>query len=369
MRFATLSSTLQPELGIQRDHIMKIISIRSPRLLTVALAFAALAACAKGPVENLPKLDIDPARVVVAGLSSGAYMATQSHLAWPEIFSGAALVAGGPYGCAQGDLGRALSSCTKGKPANDVEGLVNVARQRSTQGKLGELSALAGDHIYVLHGRQDNTVAESVSRDSADFYTALKKGMPALDSLSVQWDGERDFAHNLPLVTEGKNCDKSESPYLGHCGFDAAGAIYSYLYGKATNSADTAKGELRPFSQKALNGDLSDTYLADNGYVYLPAVCLAGERCGVLVVFHGCQQNADTVGETFVREAGFNRWADVYKVAVLYPQTRATFAPLNPKACWDWWGYSGEDYDTRQGVQQQWLMHALAALGVPQAAR
>ena len=37
----------------------------------------------------------------------------------------------------------------------------------------------------------------------------------------------------------------------------------------------------------------------------------------------------------FVRDAGFNRWADAYDVAVLYPQTRASFNPLNPQACFD----------------------------------
>ena len=339
------------------------------RLLVLSLGLATLAACGNEPAGTLPKLDVDPARVNVAGLSSGAFMATQSHLAWPEVFSGAALVAGGPYGCAAGDLSRALSSCMKGEPSIDVAVLVSEARQRSAQGKLGDLSALAGDHVYVLHGRGDSTVAESVSHDAANFYIALQKGIPTLASLQIHWDGDREFAHNLPLAAQGKDCDQSEPPFLGHCGFDAAGEIFERLYGTPPGTADAAHGELRAFDQKALNGELGDPYLADTGYAYLPRTCLSGDRCGVMVVFHGCQQNADSVGETFVRDAGFNRWADVYKVAVLYPQTRATFAPLNPKACWDWWGYSGEAYDTRQGVQQQWLIRALAALGVPSPGR
>ena len=84
-----------------------------------------------------------------------------------------------------------------------------------------------------------------------------------------------------------------------------------------------------------------------------------------MVALHGCKQNADAIGETFVKDAGFNRWADAYGVAVLYPQTRASFAPLNPQACWDWWGYSGTDYDTRHGVQLRWLVNAVRALGLP----
>ena len=95
------------------------------------------------------------------------------------------------------------------------------------------------------------------------------------------------------------------------------------------------------------------------------SLCATGKPCGLLVAFHGCKQNVDAVGEAFVRDAGFNRWADVYHVAILYPQTRASFAPLNPQACWDWWGYSGANYDTRQGVQLRWVVNAVKALGLP----
>lgn len=335
------------------------------RFVLLLLVLTALVACARESSGSLPQLKIDPARVSVAGLSAGAYMATQSHLAWPEIFSGAALVAGGPYGCAEGQLAQALSSCMKGEPPIKLEALADTASQRSADGLLGPLADLAGDRVYVLHGREDATVAESVSRDAAAFYQALQSGNPELASMEITWDGERAFAHNLPVADTGDDCHESKAPFLGRCGFDAAGEILRRLYGEAPAAAGEATGELRSFDQKALNGEPGDAQLADTGYVYLPSACLAGESCGVLVVFHGCEQNADAVGEAFVRDAGFNRWADAYHLAVLYPQARASYVPLNPKACWDWWGYSGADYDTRQGVQQQWLRHALTALGVP----
>lgn len=291
-------------------------------------------------------------------------MATQSHMAWPEIFSAVALVAGGPYGCAGGDLKTALGSCMKGTPPPDVDALVARARQRAQQGELGPLSALAGSRVYVLHGNEDTLVAESVAKDAAVFYEKLRDGQPALHTLKVDWDGERSFAHNLPVTAKGDDCGKSEAPYLGHCGFDAAQKIFSELFGDPPHAVAAASGELRKFDQKAFLTDAKDAFLADDGYVYVPRICLTGTSCGVLVVFHGCKQNADAVGEAFVRDAGFNRWADAYNVTVVYPQTRASFAPLNPQACWDWWGYSGANYDTRNGVQQQWLRHALTALGV-----
>lgn len=337
------------------------------RLLGLSLLTCVASACAKDVDASLPKLKIDPARTAVVGLSSGAYMAGQAQLAYPALFPDAALVAGGPYGCAQGQLSVALSTCMKGVPAPDVDQLVALARQRSADGELGKLKDLADAHVYLLHGRADTVVAPAVAEAAAQFYTKLRAGNPELAGMQIHDDGARDFAHNLPVAAVGDDCDKSASPYLGHCGFDAAGAIFAQLFGKPAHPATTAAGELRTFDQDALRPDGADAFLAHTGYVYLPKACLAGKACGVMVAFHGCKQNADAVGEAFVKDAGFNRWADVYDVAVLYPQTRASFAPLNPQACWDWWGYSGADYDTRQGVQLRWLVNAVQALGLPAA--
>ncbi|HEY8681865.1 MAG TPA: PHB depolymerase family esterase, partial [Rhodanobacter sp.] len=313
-------------------------------------------ACAKDTGGALPKLKLDPSRVAVAGLSSGAYMATQAQLAYPELFPNAAVVAGGPYGCAGGRLDVALGSCMKGVPAPDVDALVASAGKRASVGEIGTLKDLAHAHVYLLHGSADALVAPVVAEAGAHFYEKLRDGTPGLKGMQVHDDGQRAFAHNLPIAASGDDCDKSVSPYLGHCGFDAAGEIFAQMFGKSTHAATRARGELRTFDQDALRPDGVDALLARTGYVYLPPDCLAGKPCGLMVAFHGCKQDADAVGEAFVKDAGFNRWADVYDVAVLYPQTRASFAPLNPQACWDWWGYSGADYDSRHGVQLRWLV-------------
>jgi len=48
---------------------------------------------------DMPKVAIDRNRVDVSGISSGAYMAGQMHVAFSKTFRGAALLAGGPYWC------------------------------------------------------------------------------------------------------------------------------------------------------------------------------------------------------------------------------------------------------------------------------
>lgn len=332
------------------------------------LMLIAGAAGAEDAAPPLPKLKLEPARVAVAGLSSGAYMATQAQMAYPELFPYAAIVAGGPYGCAGGKLQTALSTCMKGEPAPDVAALAASAEQRAAAGRIGPLKDLAHGRVYLLHGSADTVVAPAVAEAGAHFYQTLRDRVPGLSGLQVRDDGDRAFGHNLPLAAAGDDCGKSVSPYLGHCGFDAAGAIFAQLFGAPAHAvAAIAQGQLRRFDQDALRPDGADALLASTGYLYLPPACAAGRPCGLLVAFHGCKQNADAVGEAFVRDAGFNRWADAYDVAVLYPQTRASFAPLNPQACWDWWGYSGADYDTRQGVQLRWLVNAVRALGLTPA--
>lgn len=337
---------------------------QAARVFIPAALALSLAACAAEPAPPLPELDIDPDRVAVAGLSSGAYMATQVHLAHSDRLRGAALLAGGPYGCAGASLETALGPCMVAEPyAPDPARLAGVVRERAAAGDIAPVSGLAGDAVYVLRGRADTVVAEAVTRSAHDLYAALADDA---GGLSLRYDGGRDFPHLMPTLDAGVDCATGGTPYLGRCGFDAAGEAMAWLFGPASSAAPAAAaGELRRFDQAPYAAPGADPLLAEAGYLYLPPACAAGERCGLLVAFHGCEQNADKVGEAFVRDAGFNRWADVHRVAVLYPQVRSSYLPLNPKACWDWWGYTGEGYDTRRGAQPRWLAAAMTALGAP----
>mmetsp|Transcript_10392 Transcript_10392/g.19898 ORF Transcript_10392/g.19898 Transcript_10392/m.19898 type:complete len:90 (+) Transcript_10392:887-1156(+) len=50
-----------------------------------------------------------------------------------------------------------------------------------------------------------------------------------------------------------------------------------------------------------------------------------------------------------VQHTGLNEYADANSIVILYPQ--ATTTVLNPKGCWDWWGYAGPGYASQLGVQ------------------
>jgi poly(3-hydroxybutyrate) depolymerase len=121
------------------------------------------------------------------------------------------------------------------------------------------------------------------------------------------------------------------------------------------------QGEIIRFDQRLfVESKAVDASLADDGFAYVPQHCRStAAACRLHVVFHGCRQSYAQLDRRFIEGAGYNAWADSNRLIVLYPQTtpRSGLASgswtwvYNPKGCWDWWGYSGLDYATRDGVQ------------------
>ena len=84
--------------------------------LSLAIPLAALAwPCLVEAAPPLATFTVDFKETSVSGLSSGAYMAGQFHVAFSASLKGAAIIAGGPYGCAQGQLPLALNQCMQAK--------------------------------------------------------------------------------------------------------------------------------------------------------------------------------------------------------------------------------------------------------------
>jgi hypothetical protein len=172
---------------------------------------------------------------------------------------------------------------------------------------------------------------------------------------------DKPAGHAMVTESTGGACAVTAPPFINDCDFDAAGALLGHLLGPLEAPAAQASGRIVRFDQKPFaGGDPYSISMADSGYAYVPRACEA-VRCRVHVAFHGCRQSVEAIGERFVREAGYNRWADTNRLIVLYPQTVSRdgwgFAGLrwsfvfNPRGCWDWWGYTGAQYATRLGPQ------------------
>jgi len=351
------------------------------RVLT-ALAASALAGALTASAEAADKLGaypVDPAQASVAGISSGAFMANQLHIAHSAGIMGAAMVAGGLYGCAvdavEDDGVRALASQAVGACMkvpfllDDVDEYKSRVKQLAAKRWIDPPANLARAKVYFFTGSSDSVVdSETVAKGKA-LYKAL--GVPDSNITFVDHSGPAAKAgHSWVTVNYGGACDANAPPYIDRCGYDQSEAELKVIYGDNLNPpAQTASGRIVAFDQSefvpgkatAANG------LWDTGYVYVPKACEPGasQSCRLQVVLHGCKQSAETLGDVFYANIGLNEWADTNNIVVLYPQAHATTPAelppnlwaealiyANPEGCWNWWGYSDDrQYLTKKGVQ------------------
>ena len=340
--------------------------------------------------ESLPTgLRLDPASVTVSGLSSGGFFAHQFHVAYSRTVTGAAILAGGPYGCAEviknpfwpfwklDRTSAAVVACTRYfgsrfwglRPdpprADDVRRLIDAAYRA---GDIDDPAHLADDRVWLFRGELDEVVPAAVADALADLHRGLGVDGAALHM--EPGNPERPANHGFPVESFAgesrfprRDCAEHALPFVLECGYDAAGLLLGHLYPEGyvpepVDAHDT--GSLHAFDQTEFFQPSRTAGLSGVGYVYVPDACRSAE-CRLHVAFHGCRQNADAQGDDrihddFVRDAGYNSWAGANRIVVLYPQ--ATEAAGNPRACWDFWGYSGVGWRTRDGIQ----MHAVRSM-------
>ena len=329
------------------------------RAATLAM-LALLAACApSSPGDELPRLNLLAGSLTVSGASSGGYMATQYQVAYARDVAGAGIIAAGPWLCAQGIVTRALRDCLEGDTAGpDVGPLVAALRASAAVGAVDDPSGLADDRIWIFHGAEDDVVGAAVSDSLLRFYKAF------VPLERIRYVTEVPAAHGFPTPAAGGACGVGTAPWILACGYDAAGEMLEHLYGGLAAPSAKVTGTLREFEQAryVARGDMAS--MAETGFLFVPKDCAEGMACRVHVAFHGCGQGVGQVGRAFARQAGYERWADANRIVVLYPQAQVSrFWPVNPRGCWDWWGYSGADYAAKSGAQLSAVHRMLAALG------
>jgi hypothetical protein len=309
--------------------------------------------------EPLPTLGAEKT-VTVSGLSAGGYMAVQMHVAHSSIVKGAGVIAGGPYYCAQGSLWTAYYNCMQPgffAPLPRVPALRAEAEARAKAGEIDPTSNLASTRAWLFIGGKDPQVERDVVEALQAFYAEYK-----VATVIVK---DQRAGHAIATVSAGNpDCSASQPPFLNACKYDAAGELLKQLYGKLQGPAAKEVGRLARFDQKPFGA--REISMDEEGYVFIPKVCEA-LSCRVHVAFHGCRQGAAEVKEEFVRKAGYNRWADTNRLIVLYPQAiaRSSWTLFNPRGCWDWWGYTGRDYHTKNGAQIRAVKAMLDRLSAP----
>ncbi len=294
----------------------------------------------------------------VSGLSAGGYMAAQYQVAFAGEVKGIGLFAAGPWNCARGSRQLALQDCANASTsAPPVPLLLETLRALAATGAVAPTALLADDRVWIFRGTRDSRVVAPVTDALVKFYRALLMPAQITTVFAVP------AGHGLPTLANAPSvaCGDSAAPYLNACAYDGAGEMLQAITARnggeldtpptpQTDSTGPATGRLLHFDQRPYDptGQLGPT-----GYLYVPELCrAAAAHCQLHIAFHGCQQGSDAIGQTFVRAAGYNRWAATYHLVVLYPQVAPSRAlPFNPLGCWDWWGYTGANYTSRSAPQ------------------
>jgi hypothetical protein len=227
---------------------------------------------------------------------------------------------------------RAIAETTSAAATGQIDPTENLARQR----------------IWLFSGYNDGVVKQTVMDRLHDYYQHF------VPPGQIYYQDTLDAGHAIITLRYGGECPITGGEFINLCEYDGAELLLQHAYGRLERPASGGlSGQIITFDQDAfVAGDSRTKGMARDAFVYVPAACAAGERCRVHVAFHGCLQYAEKIGDAFYRNAGYNEWADSNRFIVLYPQTVATtLEPFNPKGCWDWWGYNGADYASKEGAQ------------------
>jgi poly(3-hydroxybutyrate) depolymerase len=314
-----------------------------------------VAAAAQSQAQPSGRYNIQADSVSVSGISSGADLAHQLHVAHSSKIHGVGLLAASPYHCAKADVDRALQYCSRtgadfgqpynGPPTSDyVESLVADTGAAFNDGKVDDPAGVRTAKIYLFSGINDTTVPQSIVKAVELFY--LKLGV---DPNNIKTEYDVHAGHGMVTKSYGNGCSTSNSPYINNCGLDVAGRILEQVYGSLNQPGTTSKESLMTFDQSMFFAGNDSAQMDERGHVYVPKACAEGHSCKLHVAFEGCLQNEDQIGDQFYSHAGYNDWAEANKIVVLYPQVKS--GPGNPYECWDWWGYTDSNYHTRRGKQ------------------
>jgi hypothetical protein len=327
---------------------------------------------------KLPGYAADLSKTSISGMSSGAFMSSQFHVAYSDMVVGAGIVAGGPYYCAGLDadtfeirIQNSVNRCML--PMIDFDApqgskLFEKAKEFAKDKKIADLKNLLDDKVYIFSGLNDQVVKSVVVNQVEKFYEAV--GVP---KNNVKYINTINAGHALVTDDSGSECSANKEPFINDCDLDQAEEILKQIYGQLNQPVK--KGEL---SGKIIKFDQSEFLVGDrhsmskDAYAYIPKACETSS-CKVHVALHGCLQGAAQIGKTYYTETGYNEIADSNNIIVLYPQAQVSKAvPLNPLGCWDYWGYSDTDsdkpkYHTREGAQMEAIAKMIKRLGEPKS--
>jgi len=337
-----------------------------------------------GQLPPLPTLNIDLDGISVAGLSSGADFAVQFAVAFSKTVRGLGVFAGQPFHCAvtrfpndkltppnpsvpicEGcPVNRTLlyDHCKGHDPALvNVSMLAAAAQRLSEAGAIDDVKYLARNRFYTYCGTKDGTI--TATKKNRDFFAQFTAEENILSNFSIP------SGHCWPQDTGANLCGlwntKVSNPWpLENCGYDGPGAMLEHVYGALNPPAQQpVLNSIVGFDQSVFNGNNTEQVgLSKDAVMYIPNSCATGAKCKLVLLFHGCAPTPWHVAPYH----SLSRWAETNDMVILYPHSSrhggANATREQKIACWDGYGQTGPDYDTKNGVQMKAIMSMIQTI-------
>ena len=224
----------------------------------------------------------------------------------------------------------------------------------AAQKRIAPLKFLKTRPIFILNGQQDATVRPLAGIKSLQFYSHFTDEKNIFSNFSLE------AGHGFPTVDQGIRCASTAAPWVLNCNYDTARESLTFILKRDLYIGLAKTENLYRWPVRSLL--TPGSHIAPEAIVYIPTACLGAQSslCDLHVVFHGCRQTLDEAGLDFILKSGYNDWAENNRLVILYPQM--TKSTLNPKGCWDWWGYTNDDYDQTSGLQIKSIMQMIHSL-------
>jgi predicted esterase len=351
----------------------------------------------KSQAVQLGKYNVDKGQSSLSGLSSGAFMTVQMHLAHSASFAGAGIIAGGPFRCAESFRGAApdaddayvltaeyicMNPLTP-QVAPNPKRLAQLAHATAAAGEIDPIANLADDRLYIFTGSMDKVVSSDVVAKTREFYELL-----GVDPANIDYRDTVPAGHSIITDNpEDSLLSTNQPPYINNGGFMLSHDMLRHIYGprKLKPPSERLNGRLLRFDQTEFFDNQPRASMSPFAYAYVPRDVEEGAKARVHIAIHGCKQGynytdylfgrADTVnqppyGNRYITTTGYNNIADSNDIIVLYPQAQGSYsdAVQNLDGCWDWWGYTCEDqsrpdYYARTAIQISAIYRMLSRLG------
>jgi len=346
-------------------------------------------------VAQLGRYHVIAGESSVSGLSSGAFMTVQLHLAHSASFMGAGIIAGGPFRCAESFRAAAVLAedafvqnaiyiCMNPLVPHtgpNAYKLAELAKATAAKGEIDPIAHLADDRIYIFTGSKDKVVYSDVVARTREFYQYL-----GVQSDRIQYVDDIPAGHSIITDNpEDSHLHSNQPPYINQGGFMQSHHILEHIHGPLKPPSEHLTGRLIRFDQREFFGAQLRASMSNFAYAYVPRAVQEGAQARVHIALHGCKQGYNYVdyvngrpdtknnppyGNRYITTTGYNHIADSNNIIVLYPQAEGIDdgATQNPEGCWDWWGYTSPDphnpnYYAKSAIQISAIHQMLRRLG------